>query len=106
MHLHNPWKLEPRHLRVCFRRVNINVEEDCIDIPHEITGPDMDNHGKEFYVWVTVGKITSLSLGTKGSLSLAVACYPAGVLHAHIGAIFIVAQNQTSVIAQQMCSNA
>lgn len=56
MNLHNPWVLEPWHVRVAFRKAGINVLDDsCIQLPDQpITGPNLDIQDGEFFVTVTV----------------------------------------------------
>lgn len=56
MNKHNPWVLEPWHVRAALRRAGINVLDDkCIELPAEkITGPDLNKQNKEFIVTVTV----------------------------------------------------
>ncbi|KAJ8670135.1 hypothetical protein QAD02_001394 [Eretmocerus hayati] len=57
MNIENPWVLEKWHIKTCFRHAKVMVPEDAITMPsHEISGPNLDNEGKEFYVTVTINK--------------------------------------------------
>ncbi len=55
------WTLEARHIRACLRRIQVNVPEDCIEMPEEkISGPNMENEGKEFLITITVSRLSTV----------------------------------------------
>lgn len=56
MDRHNPWVIEPWHIRASLRRCFIHVlDVTCIKLPdQQITGPDMEKENKDFYVTVTI----------------------------------------------------
>lgn len=56
MNIHEPWILEPWHIRVAFRKANITiVHDDAIQLPPKpIQGPNLDLQNKQFYVTITV----------------------------------------------------
>ncbi|KAK4320042.1 hypothetical protein Pmani_009064 [Petrolisthes manimaculis] len=55
MNLHNPWTIEPWHLRVAFRRAGIIVPEEAFTLPPQpICGPDLSLQNKEFAVKVKI----------------------------------------------------
>ncbi|KAL6432494.1 hypothetical protein ACFW04_006820 [Cataglyphis niger] len=50
-----PWTLEKWHIRASFRKVGIFVPEDTITMPQkQISGPNLDIEGKEFYITITI----------------------------------------------------
>lgn len=55
MNKHEPWTLEPWHVRVSFRKAGFHVAEDAITMPSKtISGPDLSLEDKYFYVTVTI----------------------------------------------------
>ncbi len=59
MNLHSEWTIEPWHIRCCFQRLQYYVAEECIEVPREIKGANLDYEGKEFYVNVTVSEFSN-----------------------------------------------
>lgn len=58
MNKDNPWTIEKWHIRTSFRKMNIYVPEECIELPEQpITGPDLNKEQKEFYVTVTINNL-------------------------------------------------
>lgn len=58
MNKDNPWTVEKWHIRTSFRKMNIYVPEECIELPEQpITGPDLNKEQKEFYVTVTINNL-------------------------------------------------
>ncbi|GFG32531.1 hypothetical protein Cfor_01177 [Coptotermes formosanus] len=50
-----PWKIEPWHVRISFRKAGIHIPEDAILLPEEpICGPNMEMENKFFEVTVTI----------------------------------------------------
>jgi len=64
MNKHNPWVIEPWHIRGALRRMGIQVlDNSCIKIPDQkITGPDMSKENKEFFVTVTINNLAQARL--------------------------------------------
>ncbi|XP_011550516.2 39S ribosomal protein L9, mitochondrial [Plutella xylostella] len=57
MSKHEPWTLEPWHIRTSFRKAGFVVPEHAIEMPPaQIKGPDPDLQEKEFYITVTINK--------------------------------------------------
>ena len=57
MNMYNPWVVEPWHIRMAFKRINLMVPDEAIQIPaKEIKGPDFELEGREFITRVTVRK--------------------------------------------------
>lgn len=57
MSVENPWVIEKWHIRANFRRRGIYVPEEAITMPEkQISGPNLDWEGKEFYITVTLNK--------------------------------------------------
>lgn len=56
MNKDEPWTIEPWHIRVSLRKMNVHVlNEDSIELPKEpISGPDLTLEGKSFVVYITV----------------------------------------------------
>ncbi|XP_063700163.1 large ribosomal subunit protein bL9m [Culicoides brevitarsis] len=58
MNKDHPWTIEKWHIRTTFRKMQIYVPDECIEMPKEpITGPDMEKEHKEFYVTVTINNL-------------------------------------------------
>lgn len=58
MNKDHPWTVEKWHIRASFRKMNIYVPDECIELPEEpITGPDMNKQNKEFFVTVTINNL-------------------------------------------------
>jgi len=59
MNKHNPWVIEPWHIRAALRRATMHVlDEKCIKLPDQkITGPDMNKENKDFFVTVTINNL-------------------------------------------------
>lgn len=51
-----PWTIEPWHIRVSMRKMNVHVlKDESIEIPEKsISGPDLTLEGKSFVVYITV----------------------------------------------------
>lgn len=51
-----PWTIEPWHIRVSLRKMNVHVlNDDSIELPEQpISGPDPTLEGKSFVVYITV----------------------------------------------------
>lgn len=62
MNMHNAWTLEPSHMVVSFLQMNVVIKPENIHIPREITGPNMDNDEKEFYVTVTINNLEKVDV--------------------------------------------
>lgn len=57
MSVENPWVLEKWHIKINMLVGGFHATEDSITLPEkEISGPNLDNEGKEFYVTVTINK--------------------------------------------------
>lgn len=58
MNKDEPWTIEPWHVRVSLRKMNVQVlNEDSIELPKEpISGPDLTLEGKSFVVYITINK--------------------------------------------------
>jgi len=57
MNAHEPWTLEPWHIRSAFRKAHIHVPDYAFTMPRDtINGPDMELEGKEFIITVTLNK--------------------------------------------------
>ncbi|XP_066940325.1 large ribosomal subunit protein bL9m [Macrobrachium rosenbergii] len=57
MNMKHPWKIEPWHIRVAFRKAGIIVPEESITLPSQpIEGPDLSKQSKEFLVKVKINK--------------------------------------------------
>lgn len=56
MNKDEPWTIEPWHIRVSLRKMNVHVlSDDSIELPeHPISGPDLTLEGKSFIVYITV----------------------------------------------------
>lgn len=56
MNKDEPWTIEPWHIRVSLRKMNVNVlSDDSIELPEQpISGPDLTLEGKSFVVYITV----------------------------------------------------
>ncbi|KAG7165087.1 39S ribosomal protein L9, mitochondrial-like [Homarus americanus] len=55
MNMKNPWKVEPWHVRVAFRKAGIVLPEEALTLPsNPIVGPDLSLQEKEFLVKVKV----------------------------------------------------
>lgn len=56
MDMHEPWTIEPWHIRANFRIAGIQIlSEDCIELPEKpISGPNLDWEGKDFAIHLTV----------------------------------------------------
>lgn len=56
MNKDEPWTIEPWHIRVSLRKMNVHVlNVDSIELPKEpISGPDLTLEGKSFVVYITV----------------------------------------------------
>lgn len=56
MNKDEPWTIEPWHVRVSFRKMNVHIlSDDSIELPEQpISGPDLTFEGKSFVVYVTV----------------------------------------------------
>lgn len=56
MNKDEPWTIEPWHIRVSLRKMNVHVlSDDSIELPeHPISGPDFTLEGKSFVVYITV----------------------------------------------------
>ncbi|KAK7068050.1 54S ribosomal protein L9, mitochondrial, partial [Halocaridina rubra] len=55
MNVKKPWKLEPWHVRVAFRKAGIIVPEETITMPSKpIEGPDLSLQHKEFLIKVKI----------------------------------------------------
>nr|CAD7407565.1 unnamed protein product [Timema cristinae] len=49
-----PWKLEPWHIRMSFRKAGVDVAEHAIELPEKpIKGPNLDLECKIFFVTIT-----------------------------------------------------
>ncbi|XP_060864818.1 large ribosomal subunit protein bL9m [Metopolophium dirhodum] len=58
MNKDEPWTIEPWHIRVSLRKMNVHVlSDDSIELPeHPISGPDFTLEGKSFVVYITINK--------------------------------------------------
>lgn len=57
MNQEEPWTIEPWHIEVAFRNININVPASAIKLPSPpITGPDLDKQGKDFAIQVVINE--------------------------------------------------
>lgn len=56
MNKDEPWTIEPWHIRVSLRKMNVHVLSDnAIELPKQpISGPDLTLEGKSFVVYITV----------------------------------------------------
>lgn len=56
MNKDEPWTIEPWHIRVSLRKMNVHVLSDSsIELPEtQISGPDLTFEGKSFVVYITV----------------------------------------------------
>jgi len=56
MNKDEPWTIEPWHIRVSLRKMNVHVlSDESIELPkHPISGPDLTLEGKSFVVYITV----------------------------------------------------
>lgn len=56
MNKDEPWTIEPWHIRVSLRKMNIHVlSDESIELPEQpISGPDLTLEGKSFVVHITV----------------------------------------------------
>lgn len=55
MNMKKPWRVEPWHVRVAFRKAGIIVPEEAITLPSQpIEGPDLSIQNKEFLVKVKI----------------------------------------------------
>jgi large subunit ribosomal protein L9 len=59
MNKDNPWTIEPWHIRVSLRKMNVHVlNDDSIKLPDQpISGPDLTLEGKSFVVFITVSYV-------------------------------------------------
>nr|CAD7205505.1 unnamed protein product [Timema douglasi] len=58
-----PWKLEPWHIRMSFRKAGVDVAEHAIELPEKpITGPNLDLECKIFFVTITVNGTEKVSV--------------------------------------------
>lgn len=57
MNMHEPWTVEPWHIRVNFRLNGIQImDDDCVELPNKPSGPNLDLEGKDFVAYVTVSR--------------------------------------------------
>ncbi len=56
MNMHEPWTIQPWHIRATFRIDGVQIaNDDCIELPEpEISGPNLTWEGKDFVVFVKV----------------------------------------------------
>lgn len=55
MNMEVPWTIEKWHISACFRLAGFMVPEHAITLPEKaITGPNLSNENKEFYVTVKI----------------------------------------------------
>jgi large subunit ribosomal protein L9 len=56
MNKDEPWTIEPWHIRVSLRKMNVHVlSDESIELPkHPISGPDLTMEGKSFVVYITI----------------------------------------------------
>jgi len=56
MNKDEPWTIEPWHIRVSLRKMNVHILNDnSIELPEQpISGPDLTLEGKSFVVYITV----------------------------------------------------
>lgn len=56
MDMHEPWTIEPWHIRANFRLAGVQVlSEDFLELPEKpINGPNLSLEGKDFAIFVTV----------------------------------------------------
>lgn len=59
LNIDEPWTIEPWHIRVSLRKMNVHVlRDDSIELPEKpISGPDLTLEGKSFVVYITVSFI-------------------------------------------------
>lgn len=59
MNIDEPWTIEPWHIRVSLRKMNVFVlSDDSIELPEQpISGPDLSFEGKSFVVYITVSLV-------------------------------------------------
>lgn len=63
MSVENPWVIEKWHIRANFRKIGIYVPDEAITMPEkQISGPNLDFEGKEFYVIVTINKTEKVTV--------------------------------------------
>lgn len=63
MSVENPWVIEKWHIRANFRIRGIHLTEEAITMPEkQISGPNLDLEGKEFYVVVTINKTEKVTV--------------------------------------------
>lgn len=66
MNKDHPWTVEPWHIRVALRKVQIYVPDEAIELPSTpITGPDMTKQDKVFTAVVTINNMEKANVRFK-----------------------------------------